>query len=228
MSTHQRGKDPRLSVKIPSGIPTPCMMKSAKNAGVKGNGQNPGWRLTKNYAQSSVISIVGCWIRHSATITGLRLQDVMIVSYSNLLTVCPSHLLLLLYLITSAKKDLANDFSDFFHGKARQLHDTLDSLKWTDLSVEIHELANSSFASFSHVSTDEVQKIVTKSANKSCALDPVPTTDLLKKCLDPVLPHITRIIKMSLNTGSVPETLKVAQVIMLFLWSRSLSLIEMN
>ena len=110
------------------------------------------------------------------------------------------------------KKDLANDFSGFFHGKVRKLRDTLDNLKCTDLSVEIHESANSSFASFSHVSTDEVQKIIIKSANKSGALDPVPT-DLLKKCLDPVLPHITRIINMSLNTGSVPETLKVAQVV---------------
>ena len=39
-----------------------------------------------------------------STITGLRLQDAMIVSYSNLLTVCPSHLLLLLCLIIGAKK----------------------------------------------------------------------------------------------------------------------------
>ena len=79
-------------------------------------------------------------------------------------------------------------------------------------SIEIPESSNSSFESFQHVCTDDVRKIVTKSANKSCALDPIPT-DLLKKCLDVLLPNITRIINMSLSSGFVPETLKVAQVI---------------
>ena len=112
----------------------------------------------------------------------------------------------------TCKKDLANDFLAFFHGKVSKLRNTLDNMQNVTASMEIPESSNSSFASFQHVCTDDVRKIVTKSANKSCALDPLPT-DLLKKCLDVLLPNITRIINMSLSSEFVPETLKVAQVI---------------
>ena len=112
----------------------------------------------------------------------------------------------------TCKKDLANELLAFFHGKVSKLRNTLDNMQSVTASIEIPELSNNSFASFQHVCTDDIRKIITKSANKSCALDPLPT-DLLTKCLDVLLPNITRIINMSLSSVFVPETLKVAQVI---------------
>ena len=50
-----------------------------------------------------------------------------------------------------------------------------------------------------------------KSPNKSCSLDPIPTW-LLKNCLDPLLPLITKIINQSLAEGDVPRAFKVAHV----------------
>ena len=48
-----------------------------------------------------------------------------------------------------------------------------------------------------------------KCANKSCELDPIPTW-LLKKCLSVLLPLITKIVNMSLTTGTFPECYKDA------------------
>ncbi|PIK35540.1 putative RNA-directed DNA polymerase from mobile element jockey-like [Apostichopus japonicus] len=51
-----------------------------------------------------------------------------------------------------------------------------------------------------------------KSPSSSCSLDPIPM-DVLKSCLDLLLPHITSIVNYSLSTGVIPESLKSAQVV---------------
>ncbi|CAB4030840.1 RNA-directed DNA polymerase from transposon X-element, partial [Paramuricea clavata] len=58
----------------------------------------------------------------------------------------------------------------------------------------------SHFDAFELLSEDDVRKLVVDSHKKSCYLDPVPT-DFLVKCLDVLLPVITKIINISLETG---------------------------
>ena len=57
------------------------------------------------------------------------------------------------------------------------------------------------------VSEGEVQKAIKISPDKSCELDPIPTW-LLKSCLPELLPLVTKIINMSLETGYVPQSFK--------------------
>ena len=50
-----------------------------------------------------------------------------------------------------------------------------------------------------------------KSPSTSCSLDPMPTW-LLKNCLDELLPVITKMINMSIQSGQFPDVLKSAQI----------------
>ena len=61
------------------------------------------------------------------------------------------------------------------------------------------------------VSADEVKSIIRKSPTKSCRLDPMPT-HLLKKCLQVTAPAIMIIINTTFETGTVPTSLKIANV----------------
>jgi hypothetical protein len=60
-------------------------------------------------------------------------------------------------------------------------------------------------------SKDEIRKIILSSPNKSCELDPIPTT-LLKACIDILIDPITNIVNMSLKTGIFPSDFKMAHV----------------
>ena len=59
--------------------------------------------------------------------------------------------------------------------------------------------------------TSNNQKIIGKSASKSCLSDPVPTW-LLKEHLDVLLPVITDIVSLSLESGAFPDEMKRAMV----------------
>ena len=109
-------------------------------------------------------------------------------------------------------KTLANDFGDFFKSKVRRLLDGLDNIEHQELSVTLVDCCESVLPSFQEVTVDEVSNILTKSAIKSSPMDPIPT-DLLKRCLDLLLPHFTRVINSSLLSGVMPPSLKKAQVI---------------
>ena len=54
--------------------------------------------------------------------------------------------------------------------------------------------------------------MINESSSKSCILDPLPT-DILKKCLDCLIPVITKVINLSLSAGEMPEDLKEAVLI---------------
>ena len=62
------------------------------------------------------------------------------------------------------------------------------------------------------LSQDTVKEYACKSAKKSCNLDPLPAS-LMKNCLDALLPTITNIVNLSLLTGTMPETLKMAGLV---------------
>ena len=68
-----------------------------------------------------------------------------------------------------------------------------------------------SWSTFSVLSEDDVRKLVSKSASKSCILDPIPT-HFLKTIIIDMLPVLTKIINMSLQQGSFPDVWKTAIV----------------
>ncbi|XP_061186395.1 uncharacterized protein LOC133194455 [Saccostrea echinata] len=76
-----------------------------------------------------------------------------------------------------------------------------------DKPFEGEELVN-----FDPTTCEEVLKILSNSAPKTCCLDPLPT-NLLKECESSVLvPHITDIINKSISECSVPSSFKEAVV----------------
>ena len=110
---------------------------------------------------------------------------------------------------------LANAFADFFtqkidkinadlHEKRRTADPDVPSSESTRCQVELSD--------FAVLSQDTVKEYACKSAKKSCNLDPLPAS-LMKNCLDMLLPTITNIVNLSLSTGTMPETLKVAELV---------------
>ena len=69
----------------------------------------------------------------------------------------------------------------------------------------------SCFFEFNLLSESEVFDLITSSSKKSCPLDPIPTK-LLTKYVDVLLPPITKIINLSLDSGYFPRTWKCALV----------------
>jgi hypothetical protein len=65
--------------------------------------------------------------------------------------------------------------------------------------------------SFRLTQETEISKLISSSASKSCALDPIPTW-LLKQCPS-LVPQLCNIVNDSLSTGCVPSSLKQAHVI---------------
>ena len=68
------------------------------------------------------------------------------------------------------------------------------------------------FSSFKTLSENEVRKLILDSKTTSCELDPIPT-DLLKQCIDVLLPVLTKMVNLSLQTGIFPDDWKIALVI---------------
>ena len=64
---------------------------------------------------------------------------------------------------------------------------------------------------FEPVSEEVITEIISKSPDKSCDLDPMPTS-LVKSRLTELVPVITQIINASLLTGIVPAEFKHAMV----------------
>jgi len=73
------------------------------------------------------------------------------------------------------------------------------------------ELHSPSFGSLKAITEDETYSIIMNLAKKSCALDPIPTP-LLVKCIDALLPVITKMVNISLESGHFPSTWKEALV----------------
>ena len=70
---------------------------------------------------------------------------------------------------------------------------------------------DSNLDSFDICRPDEISRIIKASAAKSCDLDPAPTF-LVKECLDVLLPHLTRLFNVSIQSGCLPIYQKTAMV----------------
>jgi hypothetical protein len=110
----------------------------------------------------------------------------------------------------SSAKDLAQEFSDYFVNKIENIR-----TKIYETVVDSDELnmkhSNVEFSEFTLASEEEITKLISKSANKSCELDPIPTW-LLKECLTELVPVITKIINSSLATAYVPKLFKNSHI----------------
>ncbi len=83
-----------------------------------------------------------------------------------------------------------------------------------------------SFLNSQLLTEDEVKKIVLKSPNKYCELDPIPI-NLLRECIDEILPLLTKIINLSLQLCDMPTSFKKA-IIKPMLKKLGLELINKN
>ena len=70
---------------------------------------------------------------------------------------------------------------------------------------------NASFDSFKQLDEEDVKHFIAKSNRKTSSLDPMPTS-IVVQCQDILLPVLTRMINMSLNSGVFPAEWKVADV----------------
>ena len=112
------------------------------------------------------------------------------------------------------EEELPAAFSDYFRNKVEGLRDELDSVTCDNVNDSLLDKPFSEvpLVRFDEISESEVEKIILASPPKSCSLDPIPTTILLK-CLESTLKDITAIINYSLRTGTVPDVFKQAVVI---------------
>ena len=116
----------------------------------------------------------------------------------------------------SSVQELADRFSNYFTSKIETIRQALDTnaqettdhhLMLDDTIIPPTERLNN----FSPATEDEIRKLICKSSDATCSLDPVPTK-LIKTHTDILLPTITRIVNESLATGVFPADMKRALV----------------
>ncbi len=121
--------------------------------------------------------------------------------------------------------DVANEFSTFFKDKIQSIHDYLDNPQLSSMpDDQSHDQPKyiSLLTEFKSLNEDEVKKLILKSPNKHCELDPIPTT-----LLHEILPLLTKIINLSLHLGDIPNSLQKA-IIKPLLKKLGLELINKN
>ena len=105
---------------------------------------------------------------------------------------------------------LANDFNNFYIDKIAKIRSSFGTdTESSTTSMETY--TGSEFCSFTPLSQDNVRKLIMASPCKSCECDPIPT-QLLKTCVDELLPFLTRMINLSLEEGTFPDSFKEATI----------------
>ena len=111
-------------------------------------------------------------------------------------------------------EELTDSFNNFFTSKIIRIRETLYS---SDMNTHYssnqssNQICDSLLNVFTPALQDEVPKLILSSPSKSCDLDSLPTW-MLKIHLDTLLPVITKIVNLSLDTASFPSTFKNALV----------------
>ena len=107
-----------------------------------------------------------------------------------------------------APEQLPDAFADFFLTKVQAIREKLDNETPASLSPFTEDVEQTaSFSRFRPVSEDELERVITRSTPKSCALDPIPVP-LLVECLDVLLPALISIVNSSLLSGTFPSIFK--------------------
>ena len=105
--------------------------------------------------------------------------------------------------------DLPQRFCDFFVTKIKQIREDLDSCPYDPPSF--FKFDGPHLSMFETVTEELICRLISQSPTKNCTHDPIPTT-LTKQCLHALVPLVTKIVNVSLSTGTVPFGLKQALV----------------
>ena len=118
-----------------------------------------------------------------------------------------------MYPHSSSDVDLAERFADFFNSRIVDIRNNLSS-DACDAAPFLSDSVHCPFqlTNFEEVSVEQVRHLIKAGSIKSCALDPVPVC-VLKFCLPDLLPVITKMINLSLETGIVADVHKEALLI---------------
>ena len=110
--------------------------------------------------------------------------------------------------------DLANKFAGFFDDKISKIRTVLDEreqgLQTSGIvqSMDKHQ-CETGFSTFVDVSPSDIKMIISKSANKFCSLDPMPTW-LVKDNIEVLVSPFVSLINSSLRSGVFPDKFKDA------------------
>ena len=102
--------------------------------------------------------------------------------------------------------------SQFFIRKIENIHLKLDSLQTLDEGeLSQPSFSGTPFTVFQPILTDDIEKLVMKAPNKTCDNDPVPT-QVVKACINDLLPSISNTVNSSLSSAIVLGIWKEALV----------------
>ena len=104
-------------------------------------------------------------------------------------------------------KSLPDKFHEFFVHKIEEIRSSFDPDR--PFPTNPVEFSGTIFAEFQLVTEDFVKTVVQEMPQKSCDLDPIPTS-VLYDCLDEIIPIETSLINTSLSSGIVPQYFKHA------------------
>ena len=91
----------------------------------------------------------------------------------------------------------------FFKQKVSKIRKDLDKDDITEISLAQPTTQVSVLTNFPTATIQEVKEVVMKAPNKSCSLDPIPTT-LVKSCIDKLAPNLASIVNCSLQSAVFP------------------------
>ena len=107
-------------------------------------------------------------------------------------------------------EELANEFADFFMDKISKIRDSLaDKTIYKPSGRTPNGIALKEMSEFRLFTQDEVRSIIFSMPMKSCKVDVLPT-GILKKCIDEILPCLTRLVNISLRDGIFVSTWKTS------------------
>ena len=106
-------------------------------------------------------------------------------------------------------ESLPDKFNEFFVHKIDEIRRSIDPDR--PIPTNPVEFSGTAFAEFQLVTEDFIKTVVQKMPQKSCDLDPIPTS-VLYDCLDEIIPIVTSIMNKSLSSGIVPHCFKHALV----------------
>ena len=117
--------------------------------------------------------------------------------------------------------NLSESFVEFFTDKTGRIRNDLDSysviLNESPLTLCSAEpepcLASQLLSEFRPVNEDVISDYmyINNLCNKSCSLDPIPSS-VFQRCRHELVPVITRIVNLSLQSGQVPDRFKAAVI----------------
>ena len=98
-----------------------------------------------------------------------------------------------------------HQFIEFFVHKIEEIRRSFDPYRPTPTNPV--EFSGTAFAELQLVTEDFVKTVVQEMPQKSCDLDPIPTSALYD-CLDEIIPIVTSIMNKPLSSGIVPQCFK--------------------